>query len=136
MHANTPACANCHKFFDPIGLSLERFDTIGAYRESDAGSVIATAGQIDGQRYDGAAGLGTLLRQDPRTAACWVKSLYEHGTGHQVTPGDGPVLLDLRQRFSAAGHDIKTLLVEIAASDGFRYVRHEAARPSPSRKAP
>ena len=30
-HAN-PACATCHKIMDPLGLALENFDAVGAWR--------------------------------------------------------------------------------------------------------
>src|SRR5204863_1413328 len=31
-HRANPVCANCHKLMDPIGLSLENFDAVGAWR--------------------------------------------------------------------------------------------------------
>src|SRR5712671_4866933 len=38
-HRANPVCANCHKLMDPIGLSLENFDAVGAWRARDGGSV-------------------------------------------------------------------------------------------------
>jgi len=31
-HATAPTCVGCHKMMDPIGLSLENFDSVGTYR--------------------------------------------------------------------------------------------------------
>ena len=33
-HRANPVCANCHKLMDPIGLSLENFDAVGAWRDA------------------------------------------------------------------------------------------------------
>ena len=37
QHRVNPACAGCHQLMDPIGLSLENFDAIGRWRETDGG---------------------------------------------------------------------------------------------------
>ena len=37
LHRSNAACAACHALMDPIGLGLEQFDGIGAYRETDHG---------------------------------------------------------------------------------------------------
>ena len=33
-HRENPACAVCHVRMDPLGFSLENFDAIGRWRES------------------------------------------------------------------------------------------------------
>ena len=33
-HRRNPACANCHRLMDPIGLALENFDGVGAWRDA------------------------------------------------------------------------------------------------------
>ena len=35
LHRAAPACAGCHARMDPIGLGLESFDAIGAFRERE-----------------------------------------------------------------------------------------------------
>src|SRR5262249_31148790 len=37
MHHVNPACSSCHSLFEPIGLSLENFDGVGAWRLKDDG---------------------------------------------------------------------------------------------------
>ena len=34
-HRANPACANCHRLMDPIGLAMENFDAVGAWRTRD-----------------------------------------------------------------------------------------------------
>ena len=43
-HSQNDRCATCHGFLDPIGLGLENFDGIGAYRTQDAGQTIDASG--------------------------------------------------------------------------------------------
>ena len=37
-HRRNPVCANCHKIMDPIGLALENFDAVGAWRSVEGGT--------------------------------------------------------------------------------------------------
>jgi len=39
-HATNPTCASCHTHSDPIGLSLEDFDSTGTHRTKENGSMI------------------------------------------------------------------------------------------------
>src|SRR6185503_159488 len=36
-HRTDPNCAACHKIFEPLGLAMENFDGVGAWRNLDAG---------------------------------------------------------------------------------------------------
>jgi mono/diheme cytochrome c family protein/PAS domain-containing protein len=119
-HSQSPACANCHKFFDPLGLAFESFDAMGAFRATDRGLAIDTSGALDGARYRDAADLAALLRKDPRTRACLVKNAFEFATGHKAEDKQKSVLEQLVRSFAASGQRMKPLLVDIAASDGFR----------------
>ena len=59
QHRANPACAGCHKVMDPLGLALENFDAVGAWRTRDSGLPIDASGELtDGtqdQRRHGAA---------------------------------------------------------------------------------
>jgi hypothetical protein len=51
MHRENPTCAACHNTMDPIGLALENYDAVGAWRETDHGKPIDTSGVLpDGTR--------------------------------------------------------------------------------------
>jgi hypothetical protein len=62
-------CTSCHRFFDPLGYSLESFDELGEYRTSDAGKPIDTSGTLqissseDAIQFPGIAGLGLALHE-------------------------------------------------------------------------
>ena len=62
QHRRNPACASCHKIMDPIGLALENFDAVGAWRTTDASSPIDATGQLaDGSHVDGPVSLREAL---------------------------------------------------------------------------
>ena len=48
-HRANPTCATCHKIFEPVGIALENFDAVGAWRTHDEGvPVDATGVLVDG----------------------------------------------------------------------------------------
>src|SRR6185312_6036846 len=80
-HATAPACASCHTHSDPIGLSLEHFDSIGSERLTENGAPIDVSGKLNKKSFDGAAGLGQVLHDDPKFTACFARKLYSYGVG-------------------------------------------------------
>src|SRR4030095_5494248 len=51
-HRASAVCASCHKIMDPLGLALENFDLIGAWREFDGGvPVEASAALVAGAKF-------------------------------------------------------------------------------------
>ena len=52
-HATSPICASCHTHNDPIGLSLENFDSIGGYRTTENGVAIDVSATLGGKSFSG-----------------------------------------------------------------------------------
>jgi hypothetical protein len=126
-HAEDATCNACHSKMDPLGLALEHFDAIGRYRTDDHGHALDTAGDLDGEKFDGALELSQLLRDDPRTAACVARQLYRYATAHVETDGEAGQIDKLVAGFEASGHDFRALLTQVVQSDGFRYAAKEAS---------
>ena len=129
VHQSVDSCAGCHATMDPMGLALEHFDGIGAYRETDRGMTIDATGEFEGVAFDGARELGralgeTLLTVEgvPETADCLVRNLYRVATGHLERSGDSPVVGSLSKSFAADGYRVRRALARLVASDGFRIV--------------
>ena len=62
QHQANPSCAMCHSLIDPLGFALENFDSIGEWRDTEAGQALNSHGTfIDGSDVDGVAGLRALL---------------------------------------------------------------------------
>lgn len=62
LHRSHPSCQSCHAKIDPLGFSLENFDAIGRWRDSEYGLPIdASAVLATGEQFDGIVGLKDYL---------------------------------------------------------------------------
>jgi hypothetical protein len=122
QHETNPTCAACHSLMDPLGLTLENFDTIGQFRATDQGLSIDVSGNLDGTNFNGPIELGQLLSKSPAVATCMLRSIYRYATGHVEVPTEAPVLADLGQRFQSSGYLLRDLMLDLVSSDGFRLV--------------
>lgn len=123
LHASTPSCTPCHSRTDPSGLSMEHFDAVGAWRDTDQGLSIETAGQTNeiGQ-FSSVADIGPLLRQNEQANICMARFLFRQSTGHIETAGEEPALEAIDEAFAAGGYRVQQLMAEIAVSPAFRLV--------------
>ena len=80
-HATTPTCASCHNHSDPIGLTLEHFDSTGAHRLQENGQLIDVSGTIKARPSPARKGLGRYLHDNPKFPACLARKLYSYGVG-------------------------------------------------------
>jgi hypothetical protein len=121
-HRQSAACAACHAMMDPVGLGLENFDSVGAYRATENDTPIDASGTLDGTMFQDEASLAKALRNHPQAASCFVAKLYEQAQGRQPLPVDQPVVAGLGQQFEASGHRADQLLLQIVSSDAYRFV--------------
>jgi mono/diheme cytochrome c family protein len=62
QHRANPVCASCHSLMDPIGFSMENFDLVGKWRDSEGKITIDAKGQLaDGTKLDGPVSLRRAL---------------------------------------------------------------------------
>ncbi len=47
-HSSDAACSGCHQLIDPVGFGFERYDGVGAYRDTEAGMPIDGSGEVLG----------------------------------------------------------------------------------------
>jgi hypothetical protein len=128
-HMTVPSCASCHLQMDGLGLGFESFDATGRHRTTELGKVIDATGNFDGSAFDGAKQLGGLLAKDARVARCLTRSLFRAATGHVELASEELPLREVDARFAASGHRLKQLLIELVASDAFRYGAREEVSP-------
>jgi len=93
-HRASPACAGCHRLMDPLGLALENFDAVGAWRDEDAGSAIDASGQLtDGTKISGAIALREALLAKPAVlVGTMTEKLLTYALGRGLTQHDMPVV--------------------------------------------
>jgi hypothetical protein len=126
-HATNKACASCHKRSDPMGLSLEAYDTIGGYRTIENGETIDVSANIQGHSFSGAQGLGQFIHDTPQYPACVARRLYSFSRGTKSwSVNDFP---DAYQAFQNSGFRLRALLRSMALSESF-YDAPPSANPS------
>lgn len=129
MHRKVEPCASCHKLMDPIGLGLENFDAIGAFRTKENDAPIDPSGDLDGKAFAGPKDLARLLREDARVAPCFARNLYRHAAGHVELPGEEPAIRQVIGAFGDAGFRVKSLALAIVTSDAFRFAVPQGETP-------
>jgi mono/diheme cytochrome c family protein len=120
-HKRNAACANCHVRIDPLGFPLERYDSIGRWRDQYAdGKPIEDFGELaDNQRISGIDGLLKYLEtQDEHVRRTLSRKLVGFALGRTVLASDLPLM----DRMIAAGKDARfsTLVAEAVTSRQFR----------------
>jgi hypothetical protein len=118
-HATTPTCASCHTHSDPIGLTLEQFDSIGERRLKDDGRDIDVSAVIAKKQFTGAAGLGQYLHDNPKSSACFVRKLYAYGVGTDSENVEKGAIQSFVDGFTAGGYRLSSLLRSVATSPQF-----------------
>ncbi len=121
-HQENPVCAGCHKITDPIGLALENYSPVGAFRAQENGVTIDASGKLDGAAYRNAIELTGLLRNSPAASACVVQRVVEYGVGRKLSPGEELWLDALNTRFAQDGYRFRGLLRAVATSPTFQAV--------------
>jgi len=134
-HATEESCAGCHNMVDPIGLALERFDSIGQPRLIENGELIDVTAELDGVKFEGAKGIGPTLRTNPKIPACVVRNVYAYGVGRDpVNDWEVAYLEGQTKAFTSGGHVMPDMMSRIAKSpEFFRVVLPNAEAPKPAK---
>jgi len=118
-HATTPTCASCHTHSDPIGLSLEGFNTIGGRRLTENGQLIDLSATIKGTTFRDGPGLGKYLHDNPKYPACLARKLYAYAKGVDSEEVDATAFKAAYKNFTDSGYRMRALLKGLAESPEF-----------------
>ena len=120
-HRANAVCASCHNMMDPIGFSLENFDSVGRWRAFEEGKPVdASGGLPDGSRFTGITGLekGLLSRPDVFIGTLTEK-LLTFALGRGVQPSDGPAVRKIVHDAQAADYHFSSIIIGVAKSAPF-----------------
>jgi hypothetical protein len=134
-HATNPVCASCHTHSDPIGLSLEYFDSVGSKRTTENGMPIDVSGKMNKKDFSGAAGLGQILHDDPKVSACIARKVYAYGVGGNSLTLKKAEYQDSYQAFMDNGYRLRPLLRAVATSPAFYAVAAPVPATAPTKTA-
>jgi hypothetical protein len=120
-HRANPVCASCHAIMDPIGFTLENFDLIGAWRETDGGRPIDTrAVLVDGTVLDGPEALrAALLGRSEAFVTTLTEKLLTFALGRRIEYYDMPAIRAIVRQAAADDYRLSSLVLGVATSDAF-----------------
>jgi hypothetical protein len=132
MHHTNPTCASCHSLFEPIGLALENFDGVGAWRVKDEGQPIDPSGVLaDGTKIDGASSLRAfVMRNSEQFVRVVAEKLLTYGLGRGVETEDMPLVRAIVRDASAGNYRFSALLLGVIKSPPFQN-NVKGAEPAP-----
>ena len=119
VHRSNPVCAGCHRITDPIGLTLENFDGVGAWRTTENGAPIDVSGELDGTQVSGPVALGAAVSRHPALPRCLARRVAEYALRRSLTPRDLPWAAEMASRFAEEGYRLPALLGAVATSPAF-----------------
>jgi hypothetical protein len=122
QHRANPACAACHKVMDPMGLALENFDAVGAWRTDDNGERVDASGQLtDGTKIDGVIGLREALLDRPEVLVTTAtEKLLTYALGRGLDAEDMPAVRAIVREAKGDGYRFSSLIESVAKSTPFR----------------
>jgi hypothetical protein len=123
QHRVNVSCSSCHSLIDPLGFGLENFDAVGKYRSLENGKPVDATGELDGEKFDGLAQMGTALRHAAVTGPCFVSKLYMNAQSRMAGERDAAILDKLAADFAASGNKADQLITNLVSSEPFRFVQ-------------
>jgi hypothetical protein len=133
QHRSDPACAACHDSMDNIGLAMENYDAVGAYRTTDNGVAIDASGMFAGPIAEPSGGTGPTftgtvqlegaIAADPRFVPCVAQNALTYSLGRALLTTDAPYLADITTAPQTGSLGVRDVLMNVVASDTFRMRR-------------
>src|SRR4029078_2304871 len=128
-HRKNPACASCHKTVDPLGLALQNFDVVGAWRIKDSSAPVDTAATLyDGTPISGPASLRAALFNHPETVIRnFTESLMAYALGRRVEYYDQPTIRAVTAKAAQNGNRFSSFGLGSVNSGAFKMARGNPA---------
>ena len=132
MHRQMTTCASCHALLDPIGLGLENFDAIGAYRTKyspTSPTNIDSSGMLPtGEMFSSLSQLAGILSQGSwgqELTDCASHKMMTYALSRELADSDNPYLNQVRTTWAGQGYGLKDLMKDIVTNDTFKFRRGE-----------
>lgn len=120
-HHTNPSCATCHKIFEPIGLAMENFDPVGAWRTQDGDSTIDASGVlVDGTKINGIPSLReSLVKRQDQFVRVVTERLMTYALGRGTEYTDMPAIRTIVREAAPSKYDFSAIVLGIVKSPQF-----------------
>ena len=127
MHRANPTCNACHRFMDPIGLSLDSFDVTGRQRIRENGMPLDTRGDYyDGSPINDLNQLTAALMKRPEPLVrTFTENLMAYALGRRIENYDQPTVRAIAKQGGADGYRMSAFILGVVKSDAFQRKRSE-----------
>jgi hypothetical protein len=123
QHSKNPVCASCNKITDPIGLALENFDEVGAWRTTNEGGVAlnTVTDLADGTKVDGVTSLrAALLREPELFVEALTQKLMVYALGRGLSAADMPIVRKIVREAAPDNYRFSDIVLGIVRSVPFQ----------------
>jgi mono/diheme cytochrome c family protein len=134
-HRANPACNACHGVMDPLGFSLENFDTIATYRSMDRFTrtrIDASGKLVDGTAVNGPSDLRSVLLKHPEQfAQTFTEKLLTYALGRGVEYFDMPAVRKIVREAKPANYRFSSIVMGIVTAPAFQSSMVESSKAEP-----
>jgi hypothetical protein len=123
VHRRNPTCASCHRIIDPPGFALEKFNSVGQWRETgEGGAPIDTGGQLaDGAKVDGPVALRTAILSRPDAfVTVLTERMMTYALGRGIQASDMPVVRSIVKKAALNNYRLSSIIMGIVESAPFQ----------------
>jgi hypothetical protein len=122
IHRANPTCNACHRFMDPIGLSLDSYGVTGKWRIRENGNALDTRGDFyDGTPVNSPVELQqALLKRPIPLVRTFTTNLMAYALGRRVEYFDQPTVRAIVREAEKEDYRMSAFFVGIVKSDAFR----------------
>jgi len=123
LHAKQKMCASCHLRMDPLGLALENFNAMGAWRLEDSGNPIDPSGElVTGETFKDIRELKYVLVTDHRQDFyyAFAEKMLTYALGRGLDYPDTTTLDNVVSALEQSGGKPSALLHAIVTSAPFQ----------------
>lgn len=121
-HRNNPTCYECHRKIDPLGLAMENFDHVGAWRSQYGKKLqIDPSGELpDGTTIVGPGGIKKFLLDRPELfTRCLTEKLFVYALGRRLSFTDRDDIDGIVSGAPKFKYGLQELIQQIVASEAF-----------------
>jgi len=128
LHRTNPVCASCHKIMDPLGFSLENFDLIGKWRDTDGGVKIDSTGTlVDGTPVQSVTDLRkAVLSRSDAVVTTTMERLMTYALGRPVEYYDMPAVRAIVHDAAKNDYRFSALVLGAVKSQPFQWKMKKA----------
>jgi hypothetical protein len=122
-HRNNPTCYECHRKIDPLGLAMENFDHVGAWRSQYGKRLpVDPSGELpDGTNIAGPSGIRKFLLDRPEQfTRCLTEKLMIYGLGRSLSFTDRADIDRIVSTAPQYRYGLREIIQQIVASKAFQ----------------